>query len=69
MTESSANIVGEKAKKGTKRRNASQLIENKNTSKKNISVDCIFLKAKKIYIEDVKEERENINIIVETAIG
>ena len=36
----------EKEKRGGKRRNASKLKENKKTSKKNISTDCIFLKAK-----------------------
>lgn len=46
MLESSAIITGENAKYGTKRRKASQLRENKNNSKKNISVDCIFLNAK-----------------------
>lgn len=43
---SSTNMPDENKKRGGKSRNASQLIENKNTSKKNISSDCIFLKAK-----------------------
>jgi len=39
-------IRGEKLKSGSKSLIASQFIENKKISKKNISLTCIFLKAK-----------------------
>ena len=69
MLESSASIMEEKEKCGSKSRKASQLSENKNNSKKTISVDCNFLKAKYVYRSEEKDVIENTKATVETASG
>ena len=69
ILESSATIREENAKYGNKRRKDSQASENKNNSKKIISVDCNFLKAKYVYKSEMNEVREKISTTVETASG
>ena len=69
IAESSTNMKDENEQSGIKSLKDSKLIENRNTSKKNISVDCIFLKAKCTYTMNTKETSENNNTTIATDNG